>query len=71
MPSLLRSALPGVTPVAFARAVGRADERMVLTTLGSADPSLVDMSTCVIVGSSTSRIVEMDGGPRLYTPRSA
>ena len=68
---LLRSRLAGATPVAFARAVGRPDERMVLTTLGEADPGLVDMATCVIVGSSTSRFIEMDGGRRLYTPRSA
>lgn len=68
---LLRSMLDSRTPVAFARAVGRPDERMVLTTLGEADPSVVDMATCVIVGSSTSRFVDMAGGRRLYTPRSA
>lgn len=68
---LLRGSIDGETPVAFARAVGRPDERMVLTTLAQADPGVVDMATCVIVGSSTSRIVTAGGQRRLYTPRSA
>lgn len=68
---LLRQLKSAETPVAFARAVGRPDERMVLATLAEADPGLVDMATCVIVGSSTSRFVEMAGKRRLYTPRSA
>jgi precorrin-3B C17-methyltransferase len=69
---LLRGLKSGATPVAFARAVGRPDERIVLTTLGEADPSLVDMATCVIVGSSQSRFVRRPAGPPwLYTPRSA
>ncbi len=59
------------TPVAFARAVGRPDERLHLTTLGEADPGLVDMATLVIVGSSETRLVEGQGGRRwMLTPRS-
>ena len=34
---LLRAAKAPTTPVAFARAVGRADEKLTLTTLGEAD----------------------------------
>lgn len=69
--ALLRSVKDGATPVAFARAIGRPDERLHLTTLNEADPALVDMATCVIVGSSTTRFVDSAGARRLYTPRSA
>ncbi|WP_181706165.1 precorrin-3B C(17)-methyltransferase [Chthonobacter rhizosphaerae] len=70
---LLRTLKAGDTPVAFARAVGRPDERILLATLRDADPAVVDMATCVIVGSSESRFIARPGGARpwLYTPRSA
>jgi precorrin-3B C17-methyltransferase len=69
--SLLRDCKAPGTPVAFARAVGREDERIVLTTLGAADPSTADMSTLVIIGSSETRFVERPGrSPWLLTPRS-
>jgi precorrin-3B C17-methyltransferase len=61
----------GETPVAFARAVGRPDEHLHLTTLGEANLKLVDMSTLVIIGSSESRwIIRPQGAPWLLTPRS-
>ncbi|RYC30935.1 precorrin-3B C(17)-methyltransferase [Lichenibacterium minor] len=67
----LRSLKRGATPVAFARAVGRPDERLHLTTLGDADPALVDMATLVIVGSSETRWVEGGAGRRwMLSPRS-
>ena len=67
----LRGLKDGATPVAFARAVGRPDERIHLTTLGDADPALVDMATLVIVGSSETRWVAGDGGRRwMLSPRS-
>jgi precorrin-3B C17-methyltransferase len=60
------------TPVAFARAVGRPDEKIVVTTLAAADPSIVDMATLVIIGSSESRIVERPGqAPFILSPRQA
>ena len=49
---LLRERKAAATPVAFARAVGRPDEHIVLTSLGEADPGIADMSTLVFVGSS-------------------
>jgi len=68
---LMRQVKASMTPVAFARAVGRADETLTLTTLGEADASLVDMSTLVIVGSSETRFVARDGGqPWMLTPRT-
>nr|WP_294523744.1 precorrin-3B C(17)-methyltransferase [uncultured Rhodopila sp.] len=69
--SLLRDCKALSTPVAFARAVGREDERIVLTTLRTAEPSTADMSTLVLIGSSETRFVERRGRtPWLLTPRS-
>ena len=68
---LLREQRAASTPVAFARAVGRSDERLVITTLGDADPGIADMSTLVLIGASTTRFVERPGAaPWLLTPRS-
>ncbi len=67
----LRAGKSAATPVAFARAIGRPDERLHVTTLGEADAALADMSTLVIVGSSETRLVEGQGGRRwMLTPRS-
>ena len=68
---LLRRLKTQATPVAFARAVGRADEQLTLTTLGAADASLADMATLVVVGSSETRFIARDGGrPWMVTPRA-
>jgi precorrin-3B C17-methyltransferase len=68
---LLRALKALTTPVAFARAVGRADEKLTLTTLGEADASLVDMATLVIIGSTETRLIARGGArPWMLTPRS-
>jgi precorrin-3B C17-methyltransferase len=68
----LRQHLSETTPVVFGRAVGRADERVTVTTLAAADPSGADMATLVIVGSPETRAIRRPGRPPLvYTPRSA
>ncbi len=68
---LLRAVKGAATPVAFARAVGRAEEKLTLTTLGEADPSVVDMATLIIVGSSQTRFIARAGArPWMLTPRS-
>ena len=67
----LRERKADTTPVAFARAIGRPDERIVLTTLGEADAALADMSTLVMIGSSETRLVHGAEGRRwMLTPRS-
>jgi precorrin-3B C17-methyltransferase len=67
----LRRHLPETTPVVFGRAVGRADERVTLTTLQAADPAAADMATLIIVGSTQTRLVPRSGqAPLVYTPRS-
>jgi precorrin-3B C17-methyltransferase len=68
---LLRRRKAGATPVAFARAIGRADEAIMLTDLESADPGVADMRTLIIVGSSETRFVARgDARPWLLTPRT-
>jgi precorrin-3B C17-methyltransferase len=68
----LRDILPGRTPVVFARAVGRDNERLAWFTLDDSDPAQADMATMVLVGSADTReIAGADGRRWLYTPRSA
>ena len=70
--ALLREVKAASTPVAFARAVGRPDEAIIVTTLGDADPGLADMSTLVMIGSSATRLVARPNAvPFVYTPRRA
>lgn len=67
---LLRTILPPTVPVAFARAIGRPDERVILTDIASADPERVDMSTLVLIGCPLTHVIDRaDGGQWLYTSR--
>jgi precorrin-3B C17-methyltransferase len=51
--------------------VGRADETLTLTALGEADPTLADMATLIVIGSSETRFIARDGGrPWMVTPRA-
>ncbi|HET9018725.1 MAG TPA: precorrin-3B C(17)-methyltransferase [Acetobacteraceae bacterium] len=69
---LLRTLLPGTTPVVFATAVTRPDERIAIVPLAEADGARADMRTLVLVGTAATRLVERPGAaPWLYTPRSA
>ena len=68
--AILSMHLAPTTPVIFGRAVGRADERITLTTLLQAGECSADMATCIIVGSAHTRVIERSGKPPLvYTPR--
>ncbi|HEX2043551.1 MAG TPA: precorrin-3B C(17)-methyltransferase [Acidimicrobiales bacterium] len=53
------------TPVGVVTDATRRGQAVRLTTLGDVDPADVGMTTCVIVGSSTTRVV----GGRMVTPR--
>ena len=69
--ALLRECRPLQVAVAFARAVGRADERLFMTTLDKADPAFADMATLVMIGSSETRFIDRPGRQGwLLTPRS-
>ncbi|MDT9594268.1 precorrin-2 C(20)-methyltransferase [Nocardioides zeae] len=54
------------TVVVVGRDVGRAEESLVVTTLGALDPTTVDMKCLLVVGASSTRV---DHG-RVWTPRS-
>lgn len=69
--ALLRELKAAETIVGFARAVGRPDEKLTLTTLAAADPTLADMSTLVLVGSHATRSFEARGRRWIYTPRGS
>lgn len=58
------------TPVVQARNVGRPDESVMATTLSQVDPTTVDMSTILLVGSSTTQsFTDATGRQWVYTPR--
>jgi precorrin-3B C17-methyltransferase len=59
------------TPIILARAVMRPDERIRILPLSEVEASMADMSTIVIIGASTTRLVERPEGqaPYVYTPR--
>jgi precorrin-3B C17-methyltransferase len=60
------------TPVIFASAVSRPDERIDITTLADADPANADMRTLITIGSSATKLVIGANGRRfVYTPRHA
>jgi precorrin-3B C17-methyltransferase len=70
--TLLREIKTGTTPIVFAKAIGRVDEKILIATLAEADPSLADMSTLVLIGSSETRmILREQHAPFVYTPRGA
>ena len=58
------------TPVVIGRNVGRDDEQITVTTLDGLDPESVDMSTVVVIGSSTTRMIDRPLASSVYTPRS-
>jgi cobalt-precorrin 5A hydrolase / precorrin-3B C17-methyltransferase len=65
---ILGRARGGDAHVALARNLGRAGERVTITSLGRLEVEEIDMLTLVIVGSSATRLVP-GASPRLYTPR--
>ena len=58
------------TPVVVGRNVGRPDESVRVVNLATLDPETVDMSTVVVVGSSTTRVLQRPAGSSVYTPRT-
>ncbi|MEA2857223.1 MAG: precorrin-3B C17-methyltransferase / cobalt-factor methyltransferase [Methylobacteriaceae bacterium] len=70
--ALLMKHKSGATPVIVARAIGRSDEQIEITTLANTDPSRIDMATLVLIGSSATRLIPRAcGRPWVYTPRGA
>lgn len=69
----LRAILPGETPVVFATAVTRPDERVEIVTLAEAEATRADMRTMVLIGTAETRRIPRGEGLRdwLYAPRSS
>ncbi|WP_419758445.1 precorrin-3B C(17)-methyltransferase [Acidisoma sp.] len=67
----LRGILPAETPVVFATAVSRPDERIEIVTLAEAEPLRADMRTLVLIGTAETRRIARGEGRRdwLYAPR--
>lgn len=68
--ALLRKEKPLETLVLFVRAAGTREARLLTTTLGEADVSVVDMRTIVIIGSKETRRIDRPSGDAwVYTSR--
>ncbi|MEU0501330.1 precorrin-3B C(17)-methyltransferase [Nocardia sp. NPDC005998] len=57
------------TPVVLGRDVGGPTESVRVVTLAELDPAEVDMRTLLIIGASTTAVIESDQGTRVYTSR--
>jgi len=67
---VLRQHRAGETPVAVGKHLGRPGESVGVVTLATLDPADVDMSTVLVVGSSTTRVLaHRPLASSLYTPR--
>ncbi|HVM05374.1 MAG TPA: precorrin-3B C(17)-methyltransferase [Acidimicrobiales bacterium] len=62
---ILLGSRPDSTPVGVVTDAGRPGEKAVVTTLGDLDPADVGMTTCVVIGSSATAVVDA----RMVTPR--
>ncbi len=61
---------PPNVPVVIARSLGRPEQKVTLTTLQEFDPTIVDMLTIVLIGSSASRTLKRGNGTTIaFTPR--
>lgn len=68
--AVLRQVCEPARPMIFARAVSTADENIRVVALSDATAEMADMRTVVLVGSSATRVIQGDGRPYVYTPRS-
>ncbi|MBC9245933.1 precorrin-3B C(17)-methyltransferase [Paracoccus sp. 11-3] len=68
--TVLRQVCAPARPLIFARAVSTPDENIHVAALSDATPEMADMRTVVLVGSSATRVIQRDGTPYVYTPRS-
>lgn len=67
--SIFQAHRPPETPVALCRQLGRPEESVTVTTIADFDPSVVDMFTLVVFGSSETRSFDHAGAARAFTPR--
>jgi cobalt-precorrin 5A hydrolase/precorrin-3B C17-methyltransferase len=62
---ILGGGRPPTTPVGIVTDAGRPDQQVLVTSLEELDPATVTMTTCVIIGSSTTVVLN----DRMVTPR--
>ncbi len=67
--SLLLEQVSPERVVLLGRDVGGPEQALTVTTVGDFDPAVVDMRTLVIIGSSTTTVVQRAGGRLVFTPR--
>lgn len=62
---------PATTPIAVVEEADRPDQRVTLSTIAEFDPSVVNMNSLVVIGSSTTRYLPAGvGGTAMVTPRN-
>ena len=66
---ILMRRLPADRPIVIGRDVGGPDQHLAVTTVGDLDPATVDMRTLLIIGSSTTTVVDRAAGPAVFTSR--
>lgn len=67
---IMREHRPPTTPVAMVEHAGRKRQAVRMSTLAEFDPEWVNMTTLVVIGSSTTKYVTTGGGDQLIvTPR--
>jgi len=59
-----------LTPVVVGRHVGRDEEVVTVTDIAHIDFDAIDMSTIIIIGSSTTCVLDRPTACRVYTPRT-
>lgn len=67
---VLNDACRDTRPVIFARAVSTPEESLHVVPLPECTPDMADMRTIVLVGNSTTRLIQRKVTPIVYTPRS-
>jgi precorrin-3B C17-methyltransferase len=66
----LQEACGDARPMIFARNVSRPDQTIKIVPLTDVTEDMADMRTVVLLGNSQTRLIERDGAPLIYTPRS-
>jgi precorrin-2 C20-methyltransferase/precorrin-3B C17-methyltransferase len=66
---ILTQRLPDDRPIVLGRDVGGPEESLVVTTVAAFDPAVVDMRTLLIIGSTTTTVVERGAGRAVFTSR--
>ncbi len=67
--AILAQHRPPTTPVVLARQLGRADEKVITTTLAELSVDQADMLTVIVIGNSQTRLFSTASRQWIYTPR--